>query len=152
MSMQIWIDGDACPRIIKDIVFRAAIRTQTQVMVVANHALSVPTSSFIKKWQVGAGFDVVDTYIVTQMNPGDLVITADLPFADAIVTKGGVALNPRGELYDARNIKQHLAIRNMNDSLRSSQLLTGGPAKLGQKDVRDFANRLDTLLANRANA
>ena len=147
--MQIWVDGDACPKLIKDLLFRAAVRTQTYLMIVSNHTLSVPASAYIKRWQVGYGFDVADNYIVDNMQAGDLVITADIPLADDVVTKGGVALNPRGELYTANNIKQLLARRNLNESLRSCQVIKGGPDKLSAKEVQVFANTLDTLLAKR---
>ena len=145
--MQIWIDGDACPKVIKDLLFRAAIRTQTQMIVFSNHPLIIPPSPCIKRWQVGFGFDVADKYIVDTMEPGDLVITADVPLADEVVTKGGVALNPRGEFYTSNNIKQLLARRNMNESLRSCQMVKGGPEKFSQKAVQLFANTLDKLLA-----
>jgi uncharacterized protein YaiI (UPF0178 family) len=145
--MQIWIDGDACPRVIKDLLFRAAIRTQTPLMLVANHLVSIPPSPFIKRWQVNSGFDVVDQYIVDNVQPGDLVITADIPFADAVITAGGVALNPRGEFYSTSNIKQHLAVRNLNESLRSCQVMSGGPDKFSSKEIQSFANKLDTFLA-----
>ncbi len=147
--MHIWIDGDACPKVIKDLLYRAATRTQTYLTVVSNHSLIVPPSVYIKRWQVGSGFDVVDRYIVETMNAGDLVITADVPFADDVVTKGGIALNPRGELYTSNNIKQLLARRNINESLRSSQAIKSGPDKLQAKDVQAFANALDRLLARR---
>lgn len=147
--MQIWLDGDACPKLIKDVIFRAAIRTKTTVIVVANHAMAIPASPFIKKWQVGAGFDVADQQIVDSMQPGDLVITADIPLADAAVTKGGTALNPRGELYTPFNIKQHLSIRNISESIRSSGTLTGGPPKLHPKDVQQFSNSLDRFLTQK---
>ena len=147
--MQIWIDGDACPKVIKDLLFRAAIRTQTMVTVVSNHPLSILSTPYIKHWQVGFGFDVADQYIVDHMQAGDLVITADIPLADAVVTQGGIALNPRGEVYSAKNIKQHLAMRNLNESLRSCQLIAGGPEKLSQKETQTFANSLDRFLTQR---
>jgi len=145
--MQIWIDGDACPKLIKDLLFRAAVRTQTYLIVVSNHTLIIPPSPYIKRWQVGFGFDVADNYIVETMLPGDLVITADIPLADDVVTKGGIALNPRGELYTTNNIKQHLARRNLNESLRSCQMVRGGPDKFSPKEIQAFANVLDKLLA-----
>jgi uncharacterized protein len=148
--MQIWIDGDACPKAIKDLLFRAAIRTQTYLIAVSNHSISVPLSPFIKKYQVGFGFDVADKYILDHMKCGDLVITADIPLADAVITQEGFALNPRGEVYSAQNVKRHLAIRNLNESLRSCNLLTGGgPAKLSQKEIRDFANNLDKFMSRK---
>lgn len=145
--MQIWMDGDACPKVIKDVLFRAAVRTRILLTVVSNHAVTVPPSQFIKRWQVGSGFDVADKYIADTMLPGDLVITADIPLADDVVTRGGVALNPRGEMYTSNNIKQLLARRNHNEMLRGAQLLRGGPEKLSAKEIQIFANALDRLLA-----
>ena len=145
----IWIDGDACPNAIKDIVFRAVIRTQTDLVIVSNHSVSVPSSPYIKKWQVGAGFDVADSQIIAHMTHGDLVITADIPLADAIVSQGGVALNPRGEFYTTQNIKQHLAVRNLNESLRSSGMIRGGAGTLSAKEIQNFANHLDKFLMKR---
>lgn len=144
--MQIWIDADACPNIIKDILFRAAIRTKTQLTLVANQAINAPASVFIKKLVVPGGFDVADNKIVDCMSPGDLVITADIPLADAVITKGGFALNPRGEMYTEANIKQRLSIRNFSEGLRSSGVRTGGPAAFSKKEVQDFANSLDRFL------
>ena len=145
--MRIWIDGDACPKPIKDILFRTAIRTKTHVLVVSNHALMTPLSPFITRHQVGAGFDVADKHIVDNMAAGDLVITADIPLADDVVTKGGFAINPRGELYSKNNIKQHLGHRNMNESLRGGGMISGGPPKFGLKEIQRFANSLDRFLA-----
>ena len=144
--MKIWLDGDACPKTIKDILFRAIIRTQTTLIVVSNHFFLTPASPFIKKWQVPAGFDAADNQIVASMEPGDLVITADIPLADAVVSKGGKALNPRGELYSTHNIKQHLAVRNLNESLRSSGLINSGQGKMSAKEIQNFANCLDKFL------
>lgn len=145
--MLIWIDGDACPKLIKDILFRAAIRTQTQLVIVANHYTNPPPSPLIKMQLVNAGFDAADTYIVNYMQAGDLVITADIPLADLVVTKGGYALNPRGEMYTTNNIKHFLALRNLNESMRSCSVIKGGPAKLSAKEVQLFANNLDKFLA-----
>lgn len=150
--MQIWIDGDACPRVIKDVVFRAAIRTRTHLILVANHAVTIPPSPFIKRRQVGSGFDVVDVYIVEQIEPGDLVVTADIPFADAVISARGFALNPRGEMYTTNNIKQYLAVRNLNESLRSCRMINSGPDKFSQKEIQCFANSLDTFLAKQPKA
>ncbi len=147
--MQIWIDGDACPKVIKELIFRAGIRTKTNVLVVANQSILIPPSPFIKKFLVGAGFDVADKYIVDNMQSGDLVITADIPLADAAITKGGFALNPRGEMYTASNVKQRLAIRDLNETLRSCNLISGGPPKFTAKEVRDFANNLDRFITSR---
>lgn len=141
--MQVWIDGDACPKVIKDILFRMSIRTETHLMIVSNHPLSIPLSPFIKKILVGSGFDKVDHYIVEHLQAGDLVVTADIPFADAVITQGGFALNPRGELYSASNIKQHLGRRNLNEAIRGSGLMISGPDKLNPREVQRFANNLD---------
>jgi uncharacterized protein YaiI (UPF0178 family) len=145
--MKIWVDADACPNIVKEILFRAANRTKTILTLVANQPLNAPLSPFIKKIQVSAGFDVADNQIVLEMQGGDLVITADIPLADAVIEKGGSALNPRGELYSPSNIKQRLAMRNFSEDLRSSGVRTGGPAKLGKKEIQAFANSLDQFLA-----
>lgn len=145
--MQIWVDADACPKIIKEILYRAANRTQIKTLFVANQPLSVPGSAFIKTIQVSGGFDVADNYIVTNMQKGDLVITADIPLADAVIDHEGTAINPRGELYSKDNIKHRLAIRNLSESLRSSGVRTGGPAMLSKKEIQAFANSLDRFLA-----
>ena len=145
--MQIWIDADACPNTVKDILFRAAIRTKTKLQVVSNHYVNIPPSILITRQQVGTGFNVADQFIVDNLTEGDLVITADIPLADAVISKGGFALNPRGELYTANNIKQLLAVRNRNESMRSGSYLIGGPPKLNAKDIRGFANSLDRFLA-----
>ena len=147
--MQIWIDADACPNIIKDILFRAANRTKTLVILVANQPLRSPPSPFIKKMEVSAGFDVADKEIVKKMAAGDLVITADIPLADAVIEKGGFALNPRGELYSSHNIKQRLSMRNFSEGLRSAGVRTNGPDTLNKKDIQTFANSLDQFLAAR---
>jgi uncharacterized protein YaiI (UPF0178 family) len=144
--MRIWIDADACPNIIKDILFRAAVRTETTLILVSNHALNAPPSPFISKIQVTAGFDVVDDKIVQLLEPGDLVITGDIPLAAAVIEKEGIALSPRGELFSKSTIKERLSMRNFSTDLRSSGVRTGGPAALGKRDIRDFANALDTLL------
>lgn len=145
--MDIWVDADACPAVIKDILFRAASRTGTQLTLVANQPLRVPKSPCIHTLQVGAGFDVADDAIVDRVRPGDLVITADIPLADAVIGKGAVALNPRGELYTEDNIKAVLNMRDFMDTLRSSGVQTGGAAALNQRDRQQFANQLDRLLA-----
>lgn len=144
--MRIWVDADACPNIIKDILFRAAKRTQIHTVLVANQPLRTIPSAFIKSIQVTAGFDVADNYIVQNLQPGDLVITADIPLADAVVNKGCTALNPRGELYSDKNIKQRLSIRDFSENLRNTGAMTGGPAKIGKKDLQTFANNLDQIL------
>lgn len=147
--MQIWVDADACPKVIKEILFRAAIRTKTLTILVANQAMRTPSSLFIKTKQVSAGFDVADNYIVQTMQHGDLVITADIPLANEVIDKGGMALNPRGELYSKENIKQRLSIRDFNEQLRSSGINAGGPAALSKRDIQTFANCLDQLLTCR---
>ncbi len=144
---QIWVDADACPKVVKEILFRAANRVELPLILVANQPMQTPGSRFIRSVQVGAGFDVADNYIVQQAVPGDLVITADIPLADEVISKGCVALNPRGELYTKENIRQRLNMRDFMDSLRSSGVNTGGPPPLGQADRQAFANQLDRLLA-----
>lgn len=147
--MRIWVDADACPKIIKEILYRAAIRTKTTMILVANQPLYTPISPFIQKIQVSPGFDVADNKIVEDMEPGDLVITADIPLADAVVTKEGTALDPRGTLYTKRNIKQKLSLRNFNAELRSSGAMMGGPPTLSKKETQTFANAIDKFLASR---
>ena len=144
---QIWVDADACPRVIKDILFRAAERVPMRVTLVANQPIQVPGSRHIRSVQVSAGFDVADNYIVQQASPGDLVITADIPLASEAIDKGCLALNPRGELYTPENIRQRLNMRDFLDTLRSSGVDTGGPPALSQSDRQAFANQLDRLLA-----
>lgn len=147
--MRIWVDADACPKVIKEILFRAAIRTKTLTILVANSPLSTPSSSYITKIQVMAGFDVADEKIISGLQSGDLVITADIPLAAAAVSKTCAALNPRGELYSESNIKQRLSIRNFSDGLRSSGVITGGPDKLSKKEIQNFSNNLDALLSKK---
>lgn len=145
-NIQIWVDADACPNVIKDILFRAANRTKIMTTFVANQLIRVPPSVFIKKVLVSSGFDVADNYIVQHMQKGDLTITADIPLADAIIEKNGIALNPRGELYSKNNIKQKLAIRNLNESLRDSGMLKGGAMQISKKEIQTFSNALDRFL------
>lgn len=144
--MKIWVDADACPAVIKEIIFRAANRTKTETILVANQTVQTPPSPYIKKMRVSAGFDMADNYIVEKMQQGDLIITADIPLANAVVEKGGIALNPRGVLYSSSNIKERLSLRNFSESLRDSGLITGGPAKLSSREVKAFANYLDKFL------
>ena len=146
-SKQIWVDADACPKVIKEILFRAANRVGMPVILVANQPLQVPKSRYIRTVQVGAGFDVADNYIAQQAQAHDLVITADIPLAAEVVAKGCLALNPRGDLYTEENIRQRLNMRDFMDTLRSSGVNTGGPASLSQADRQAFANQLDRLLA-----
>ncbi|MEN8142954.1 MAG: YaiI/YqxD family protein [Thermodesulfobacteriota bacterium] len=150
--MKIWVDADACPAVIKDILFRAAERTGVQLTLVANHPLRVPRSQSISFLQVPAGADVADQEIVKRLSDGDLVITADIPLAAQVVEKGGHALDPRGELYSAENIGGRLNMRDFMDTLRASGIETGGPASLSQRDRQSFANHLDTILTRHARA
>lgn len=145
--MQIWVDADACPKPIKEILFRAADRVEMPLTLVANRPLQTPKSRYIRSVVVPAGFDIADEAIVEQMRPGDLVITADIPLAAQVIDKGGHALNPRGELYDADNIRERLAMRDLMDELRGSGIDTGGPAPFSQQDRTAFANQLDRFLA-----
>jgi len=147
--MRIWVDADACPRVIKDILFRAADRVGVPLILVANQPVQVPASPNIRSIQVAPGFDVADNHIVQQSQPGDLVITADIPLAAEAIDKGALALNPRGELYTKENIRQRLNMRDFLDTLRSSGINTGGPAALSQADRQAFANQLDRLLQRR---
>jgi uncharacterized protein YaiI (UPF0178 family) len=144
--MHIWVDADACPNVVKEIIFRAAKRTKIQVILVANQPLNSPPSPFIKKIVVAAGFDVADNYIVQNIVANDLVITADIPLADAVVGKGAIALNPRGMLYTPANIKQKLAVRNLSEVLRDTGKISGGPAGLSKRDIQQFSNHLDSIL------
>ncbi|MCW8829286.1 MAG: YaiI/YqxD family protein [Gammaproteobacteria bacterium] len=145
--MHIWVDADACPVTIKEILFRAAERKQVMLTLVANKALHVPRSPWISTRQVGHGFDVADDYIADQVEPGDIVITADIPLAAEVLNKGAYAINPRGERYSHDSINQILGMRDFMDTLRSSGIHTGGPPPLNQADRRNFANELDRLLA-----
>jgi len=145
--MQIWVDADACPGVIKEILFRAAERAQISMTLVANQFLRTPPSRFIKAIQVPAGFDVADGKIVQHLEPGDLVITADIPLAAEVIAKGGHALNPRGEFYTPDTIRERLNMRDFMDNLRSSGVETGGPATLSQSDRKAFASQLDRFLA-----
>jgi uncharacterized protein YaiI (UPF0178 family) len=145
--MKIWVDADACPNPIKEILFRAAERAKIALVLVANQPLRVPPSHFIKSVRVAAGFDVADQTIARQVEPGDLVVTADIPLAAEVVEKGGYALNPRGELYTVDNVRERLAMRDMLEQLRGMGVVTGGPASFGQSDRQAFANQLDRLLA-----
>ncbi|HRD69309.1 MAG TPA: YaiI/YqxD family protein [Legionella sp.] len=147
--MQIWVDADACPKVIKEILFRAAIRTQTRLTLVANSSLSYPGSPFINSVRVEKGFDSADNYIVSHLTPLDLVITADIPLAAEVIAKKGLAINPRGELYTENNIRQRLNIRDINEQLRSTGERTGGPSVLSIKEKTAFANSLDRVLAKR---
>ena len=148
--MKIWIDADACPTVIKDILFRAAERTGTHLTLVANQPLSVPRSRLIKSIQVASGYDAADDEIVKRVNPGDLVITSDIPLAAEIIDKKAIVLSPRGELYTADNIKDRLVMRDFMDTLRSSGIDTSGPPPLSQADRKIFADQLDKFLGRRS--
>lgn len=149
MAVQIWVDADACPVVIKEIIFRAAVRTKTQVTLVANHALKIPPSPLIRFVQVASGFDVADNEIVRRATAGDLVITSDIPLAAEVIDQGAEALSPRGELYAEGNIRDRLNMRDFMDTLRASGIDTGGPSALSQADRKAFANHLDRWLARR---
>lgn len=148
--MHIWVDADACPVVIKDILFRAAQRWQVPLTLVANQPLSTPPSPLIRAVQVPRGFDVADAHIVERAAPGDLVITADIPLAAEVLEKGAMALNPRGERYSPETIRERLTVRDMMEELRASGVDTGGPPSFSQADRKAFANQLDTLLARLA--
>ena len=145
--MAIWVDADACPVVIKEILFKAADRTQTVTTLIANHGMRIPPSKFIRFRQVASGFDIADHEIVSLCQKGDLVITADIPLADEVITKGANALNPRGELLTKENIKSRLNMRDFMDTLRGSGVQTGGPPPLSQSERQAFANQLDKYLA-----
>ncbi len=147
--MEIWVDADACPVAIKEILFRAAERTETMVTLVANQYIQTPPSQFVSFIQVPKGFDVADNEIVRRCKQGDLVITSDIPLADEVVSKGCLALSPRGDLFTEENIKAKLNIRDFMETMRSSGLHTGGPAPLNANDKQAFGNQLDQWLQNR---
>ena len=144
--MKIWVDADACPNVIKEILFRAAERMRISVILVANQPLRVPPSAHIRTMQVPMGFDAADSHIVEKVEADDLVITADIPLAAAIIERGAHALNPRGELYTRDNIRERLGVRDLLDTLRSTGVNTGGPATLSHADRKAFANQFDRLL------
>lgn len=145
--MKIWVDADACPVVIKEILFRAAERTGVRVTLVANRPVRVPPSRHIELLQVASGFDVADNEIVKRVDAGDLVITSDIPLAAEVIEKGGHALSPRGEHYSTDNIRARLTMRDFMDTLRSSGIDTGGPPALSQADRKIFADHLDRILA-----
>lgn len=144
--MIIWVDADACPKVIKEVLYRAAEREQMPVTLVANQSLNVPPSRFISTLRVSAGFDVADNEIVRRVKAGDLVITADIPLAAEVIEKGAVALNPRGERYSEATIRERLTMRDFMDTMRASGVQTGGPGALNQRDRQHFANELDKWL------
>ena len=148
--MHIWVDADACPAVIKDILYRAAERAKIRLTLVANKLLRTPASPYIRALQVPRGIDVADSHIVRELQKGDLVVTADIPLAADVIAKGGHALNPRGEFYSAENIQERLALRHYLDELRGMGERTGGPAALDNTDRKRFADQLDRFLARRA--
>lgn len=150
VHMNIWVDADACPAVIKDILFRAAERTGVQLILVANQPMRIPRSRYIRFLQVKSGFDVADNEIVKRLGVGDLVITNDIPLAAEAIEKGAHALSPRGELFSSDTIKARLNIRDFMDTLRSSGIATGGPPALSQSDRKAFADHLDKLLTKHA--
>ncbi len=147
--MRIWVDADACPGVVKEILFRAANRVRVPLTLVANQMLRVPPSPWIRALQVPAGFDIADERIVQEADAGDLVVTADVPLAARVIAKGALVLDPRGDLLDGSNIQERLGMRNFMESLRSSGVDTGGPAAFSSADRQAFANQLDGLLASR---
>lgn len=147
--MKIWVDADACPKVIRETLFKAAERTGVECTFVANHRIPIPNRVNIKSIQVESGFDIADNEIVQRVSIGDLVITSDIPLADEVIEKGALALNSRGELYTKETIKARLNIRDFMDTMRASGVQTGGPNALSQTERREFANHLDRILAKR---
>jgi uncharacterized protein YaiI (UPF0178 family) len=147
--MQIWVDADACPKAVKEVLYRVANRTKIQTTLVANQFLQTPPSRYITSLQVKSGFDVADNEIVKRLKPDDLVITSDIPLAYEALEIGGHAINPRGDRYTLENIKDRLTMRDFMDTLRSSGIDTGGLAALNSRDIQAFANQLDSFLAQR---
>ena len=145
--MKIWVDADACPVAVKEILYRAANRTRIELTLIANQMLRVPPSPWIKALQVPAGFDVADQKIAQEVVAGDVVVTTDVPLAALVIAKGAVVIDPRGELLDKGNIQERLSMRNFMESLRNSGIETGGPASLSSADRQAFANQLDRLLS-----
>lgn len=147
MAVSIWVDADACPRVIREILFRAAVRVKLPLTLVANHVLSVPASEYIQYRQVPQGFDVADDYIAQQVEEGDLVITSDIPLAAEVIEKGAGVISPRGEQFTRNNIRQRLNMRDFMETMRSTGEVRGGPPALDDKDKQTFANALDRYLA-----
>lgn len=144
---QVWVDADACPGVVKEILFRAAERARIQVTLVANQWLRTPPSRYIRALQVAGGFDVADTAIVERVQPGDLVVTQDIPLAARVLERGGIPVNPRGERYTADNMAERLSMRNFMEELRGAGVQTGGPPAFHARDRQAFANRLDRWIA-----
>ena len=151
-DLRVWVDADACPRPIKEVLFRAADKRGVQTTLVANQYLRTPPSKFIQAVQVEQGFDVADNEIVRRMNAGDIVITQDIPLADEVIRAGGIAINPRGTLYTEANIKDHLSRRDLMEQLRDGGVVSGGPSAFDKKDVQAFANALDRAVTKALNA
>lgn len=147
--MQIWVDGDACPVEVKELLYRAAVRVKVKLTLVANQTIRIPKSEYLSLLTVPSGLNVADKQIVELLQPGDLVVTGDIPLAAHVVQKGGIALDPRGDILDDANIGERITMRNLMDELRGSDLVTGGPAPFGPKDKQAFANQLDRILARR---
>jgi uncharacterized protein YaiI (UPF0178 family) len=147
VSAAIWVDADACPRAIREILFRAAVRREIPLTLVANHLLPVPKSPWITSRQVEQGFDVADDAIARQVSRGDLVITSDIPLAAEVIEKGAVVISPRGERFTPENVRQKLNMRDFMETMRSSGVVTGGPPALGDREKQAFANALDRYLA-----
>lgn len=145
--MQIWVDADACPRAVKDILYKVSFRTKTTITFVANRWLSLPDSVWLRMKVVGKGFDVADNVIVEELEKGDLVITADIPLASDVIDKGGHVLSPRGVFFTPETIRERLSVRNFMDELRESGVQTGGPSSFGAREKQNFANKLDRFLA-----
>lgn len=144
--MNIWVDADACPVVVREILYKAAQRTATPLILVANRAIRTPPSKFVRSLQVSAGFDVADEEIAKRVEHGDIVITSDIPLASSVIEKGAHALSPRGELYTPETIKERLNMRDFMDTLRASGVQTGGPPALTQADRKRFADQFDRLL------
>lgn len=151
-EMKIWVDADACPVVIKEIIFRAAERTQTRTILVANRMMSLPASPWLTRLIVSEGLDAADNEIIKQLSAGDLVITSDIPLAAEVIEKKGQALSPRGELFSIDNVRSRLNVRDFMETMRASGIHTGGPAPLNQRDRQAFANHLDRILLKRPDA
>ena len=145
-SFKIWVDADACPNLIKNVIFRLADNRQVDVVLVSNHYVKTPNSRFVSAKQVGRGFDEADNEIIALMSGGDLVVTGDLPLANDVIQKRGFVINPRGTVYDEENIKSHLSRWDLMEDLRDSGVVSGGPSALNKKNVQEFANAIDRLV------
>ena len=145
-SFKIWVDADACPNLIKNVIFRLADNRQVDVVLVSNHYVKTTNSRFVSAKQVGKGFDEADNEIIALMSGGDLVVTGDLPLANDVIQKRGFAINPRGTVYDEENIKSHLSRRDLMEDLRDSGVVSGGPSALNKKNVQEFSNAIDRLV------